>query len=139
MTATEKYLVLDYRRDRISEIELWDNGIIFIKIDDGAEIGLEDSKRQLDFLKEKYDGINKFKVLVIPGRYSTLSKEAREFSTKPETNEMTLANAVVVQSLAHRIVLNFIISLTRQQNMKMRIFDDKNKAIDWLLSFEKNK
>ncbi|MDO9000497.1 MAG: hypothetical protein Q7W45_12080 [Bacteroidota bacterium] len=139
MTATEKYLVIDYRRDRISEIELWDNGIIFIKIDDGAEIGLEDSKRQLDFLKEKYDGINKFKVLVIPGRYSTLSKEAREFSTKPETNEMTLANAVVVQSLAHRIVLNFIISLTRQQNMKMRIFDDKNKAIDWLLSFEKNK
>jgi hypothetical protein len=49
---------------------------------------------------------------------------------------MTKATAVIVKSLAHRILINFIIKLTHQQTMKMRLFDDKQKAIDWLLSFK---
>jgi hypothetical protein len=74
-------------------------------------------------------------VLVEPGRYTSISKEAREFSTLPESNNMTMASAVIVKSIAHRIIINFIINFIRQQNMKMRMFDDKNKAIEWLLSF----
>lgn len=134
MTLTEKYSVLESHRDRISTVEFWDNGIIFIKIDDNSEICLEDSKNQFNFLKSKFDGINKHKVLVEPGRYSTITKEAREFSTVPQHNEMTIASAVIVKSLAHRIVINFIIGFTRQQTMKMRMFDNKTKAIEWLLT-----
>lgn len=136
MTLTQKYLVVDFHRDRVAKIELWDNGIVFIKIDDNAEVSLIDSKKQYEFLKSKYDGKNKLKVLVVPGRYTNISKEAREFSTIPENNEMTVASAVVVRSLAHRIIINFIISINRQQTMKMRMFDNKEKAIDWLLSFD---
>jgi len=134
LTATEKHLILESHQDRISKIEFWGNGIIFIKITDNSEIGLCDSKKQHVFLKSKFDGKNKHRVLVEPGRYTSISKEAREFSTLPETNEITLACAVIVKSLAHRLVINFIISFTRQQNMKMRMFDNKQKAIDWLLS-----
>lgn len=137
MTLTQKYLVIDSHRDKVSTIELWDNGIVFIKIDDNAEVSLIDSKKQYEFLKSKYDGKNKLKVLVLPGRYTSISKEAREFSTIPENNEMTIASAIVVRSLAHRIIINFIISINRQQKMKMRMFDNKQKAIDWLLSVEK--
>lgn len=137
MTLTEKYFVIESHRDKTSNIEFWDNGIIFIKIDDNSEISLQDSKNQYAFLLSKFDGKNKHKVLVEPGRYTTISKEAREFSTLPDSNEMTIATAVMVKSLAHRIVINFIINFIRQQNMKMRMFDDKNKAIQWLLSFDK--
>jgi hypothetical protein len=133
VVKTEKYLVLESHRDRISTLEFWDNGIIFIKIDDNTEIGLEDSKKQYAFLLSKYNGKDKHIILVEPGRYTTISKEAREFSEKPETNEMTSKTAVIVKSLAHRIVINFIISIIRQQTMKMRMFDNKKKAIEWLL------
>ena len=135
MALTQKYLVVDSHRDRISIIELWDNGIVFIKIDDNSEVSLQDSKDQQAFLKAKYDGRNKHLVLVEPGRYTSISKEAREFSTLPESNNMTMATAVIVKSISHRIIINFIINFIRQQNMKMRMFDDKNKAIEWLLSF----
>lgn len=135
MTLTQKYLIVDSRRDRISSIEIWDNGIVFIRIDDNSEVSLQDSKDQQAFLKAKYDGQNKHLVLVEPGRYTSISKEAREFSTLPESNNMTMASAVIVKSIAHRIIINFIINFIRQQNMKMRMFDDKNKAIEWLLSF----
>lgn len=137
MTTTQKHLVVDSRRDRISRIEIWDNGIVFIRIDDNSEVSFQDSKDQQSFLKAKHDGLNKHLVLVEPGRYTSISKEAREFSTLPESNNMIVASAVIVKSIAHRIIINFIINFIRQQNMKMRMFDNKEKAIEWLLSFNK--
>ena len=132
----KKHKVLESHRHRISTIEFWDNGIIYIKLDDNEEVRLEDSKAQFDFLKSKFDGINRFKVLVEPGRYTEISKEAREFSAQPESNKMTMASAVVVKSLAHRIIINFIINFTRQEAMKMKMFESKEKAIEWLLALK---
>ncbi len=136
MTLTEKYSILESHRGRISLTEYWDNGIIYIKLDENAEVTLNDAKEHLEFLKSKFDGKNKMRVLTEPGRYSTATKEAREFSTKPETNKMTLGSAVIVKSLAHRIVINFIISFARQQNVHMRMFENKDKAIEWLLALK---
>lgn len=134
---TSTYHVIESYSDSISTIQFWDNGIIFIKLKDNLQVELKDSMKQHAFLKSKYDGKNKHIILVESGVYTTISKEAREFATKPEANEMTLATAVIVKSLAHRIIINFIINLTNQQNMKMRMFEDKQKAINWLQSFKK--
>lgn len=133
MLTLTKHKVLKVYKDRISQIEVWDNGIFYIKLEDHVTIELEDSKRQLEYLRKHYDGVNKMRVLVESGQYTDITKEAREFSARPESNVMTLASAVVVKSLAHRLIINFLINFTRQQAMKMRMFDDKQKAIDWLL------
>lgn len=131
-----KYSVIESITDRASTIEFWDNDIIFIKLKDDIQIELEDSKKQYLFLKSKFDGIHKHLILVESGIDTSISKEAREFSSKPESNEMTKATAVIVKSLAHRIIINFLIKLTHQQTMKMKMFDDKQSAINWLLSLK---
>ncbi|MCE3226224.1 MAG: hypothetical protein K0S32_775 [Bacteroidetes bacterium] len=120
----------------MTTIEVWDNGIVFFNLDDHAMVELADSKQNFEALKSLYDGTNKFKVLVETGRYTDISKEAREYSSKPEVNYMTRASAVIVKSLAHRIIINFMINFTNQQNMKMRMFDNKEKAIQWLLKLK---
>ena len=126
---TNTYSVVETISDRASIIEFWDNDIICIKLKDNIQIELEDSKKQYLFLKSKYDGINKHLILVETGLDTSISKEAREFASKPESNEMTRATAVIVKSLAHRIIINFIIKFTHQQNMKMKMFDDKQKPL----------
>lgn len=136
LVLEKTHSVVESHRDNISLIEFWDNGITYIKIDDNSEIELEDSKAQYLFLKSRYDGKNKYRILVETGESTTISKEAREFASVPERNEMTLATAVIVKSLAHRLVINFIIHFTKQQTMKMRMFDNKQKAIDWLLHYK---
>lgn len=138
MRCLTEYKVIEIINDRICTIEFWDNGIIFYRLEDHVTVELEDSMRQFEYLKSKFDGVNKMCVLVESGRYTDVSKEAREFSSRPETNSMTLASAVIVKSLAHRIIINFLINFTRQQNMKMRMFDDKEKAIEWLLSLKRS-
>ncbi|MBP8034241.1 MAG: hypothetical protein KAZ71_06555 [Bacteroidia bacterium] len=126
---TNIYSVVETISDRASIIEFWDNDIICIKLKDNVQIELEDSKKQYLFLKSKFDGINKHLILVETGLDTSISKEAREFASKPESNEMTRATAVIVKSLAHRIIINFIIKFTHQQKMKMKMFDDKQKPL----------
>ena len=134
MIKSQQHTILDRHRDRVSTVEFWSNGIIYIQIDDKAEIELEDAKRQYEFLLSKFNGKNKHRVLVEPGKFTTLTKEAREFSQRPESNAMTLATAIITHSLAQRIIINFMISIIHQQTMKMRMFESKKKAIEWLLS-----
>lgn len=132
----QPYKITETIRLRVTTIDFWDNGITNILLDDNIEIVLADSTEQYKTLKARYDGKNRYKILVEPGRYTSISKEAREFSSVQERNNMTVATAVLVRSLAHRIIINFLINFTQKQNMKMRMFDSKEKAIEWLLSIK---
>ena len=134
MILEKTYTVLESQTTRVSTNEVWDNGIIFMKLKDNVQVEYEDSVHQFEFLKERARGEHSCLVLVEAGRYTNISKEAREFSTQPEINRYTKPTAVIVKSLAHRILINFIINFTRQQTMKMRMFDDKEKAIHCLLA-----
>ncbi len=136
LEKTHTTTVLESHTNKVSTNEVWSNGIIFMKLKDNVQIEYEDSVNQFEFLKARAHGEHSCLVLVEAGRYTNISKEAREFSTQPEINLYTKATAVIVKSLAHRILINFIINFTRQQTMKMRMFDDKEKAIQWLLAFK---
>ena len=107
-----------------------------MKLDDNVEIDIADASEQYELLKARYNGKTKYRILVDPGRHTSISTEAREFSSHPERNAMTLATAVLVRSLAHRLIINFMIKFIQQQNMKMKMFDSREKAISWLLLFK---
>lgn len=117
---------------RNSTISFLDNGIVLLKIDDNSEVQVEDSIEQHKILKKNYIPGKKFRILVDPGRYTSISTEAREYSSRPENNNLTLATAVIIKSLAQRIVINFMINFVQKQNMRMRMFESKEKAIEWL-------
>lgn len=141
MLMSESYLidnapkVLETFRDAVSVIEFWDNGIVFFRINDNAEVQLENSQFHFNTLLSRFDGKNKFRVLVETGEHATLSKEAREYASVPERTVAALGTAVIVKSIAHRLIINFIIKvMPSHANVKMRMFDKKEKAIEWLLA-----
>lgn len=102
---------------------------------DYTEVDLEISVAQYFILKENYVHPKKLYVLVEPGRETTITKEAREFSSRPESNAMTRAIAVVNHSLAQRMVINVIITFIRKQT-KMRAFSNVDEAVAWLLAYK---
>jgi hypothetical protein len=120
-------------RDRVSTIEFLENGIIVFRLDDHVTVSIEDAVLHMKYLRERFNG-EKFRILVEPGKYTDITKEAREFSAKPENNIYTRASAVIVRSIAQRIIINFIVSFTRNQPVNIRMFDSREKALDWLES-----
>lgn len=66
----------------------------------------------------------------IIGQGLTIEKEAREKGTDPEFQKFTLASAIVQDSLAHRILGNFIIKVQRP-TVPTRLFTSTEDALKW--------
>ena len=134
--STENYSILETHLVEMFTIEFWDNGLVHVVVPGDTIVDKKHIKAQYEFFKTRYDQKNKFLILVESGYDSTLTKEAREFSSLPESNSMTFATAVVVKSLAERLIINFIINITNRQAMKIRLFDSRENAAKWLLSLK---
>lgn len=134
--ALEHYTILETHLVEMFTIHMLDNGIVHIEVAGDTIVDVKHIKAQREFLKARFDGKTKFSILVESGYDSTLTKEAREYTSLPETNAMTLATAVVVKSLAERIIINFIVNITSRQAMKIRLFEQRENAMKWLLSLK---
>lgn len=134
MTATaENYSVLETHLLEALIINVWDNGIFHIQVKGDVEVELKHVKEQHEFFKQRFDQKNKFLILIESGYHSALTKEAREFSALPEANIMTAATAVVIKSLAERLITNFIINFTSEQEIQIQPFDCRKNAVKWLI------
>lgn len=72
-----------------------------------------------------------YAVLVDSGMYTSISEEARKLTASKEFQQLTLAKAVLVNSLAQRIIGRFYLQINRPA-IKTRLFNDREQAILWL-------
>ena len=72
-----------------------------------------------------------YAVLVDSGVYTTISKEARELLASKEFAQKTIAKALLVHSLGHRIVGRFYIRINKPYTTT-KVFSDREEAINWL-------
>ena len=121
-----------------SKIEFWENGLVYIEIKPNTEIDLDISTTHHQTLRDNFDGTNLYYILVDPGKFTTVTKDARDFSARPESNDMSSSVAVISHSLAQRIMINFHSKFISRQKMKMKAFQTKDDAVNWLLD-RKNK
>ena len=107
-----------------------EEGILLVCLLEGAEISLEDSKLMLE-ISLSIKGGEKFVALVDARAEITVSKESREWSTTPEAQKNMVAQAILVNSLANRLVGNFIIKF-HKPIAKTSLFSDEQAALVWL-------
>lgn len=74
----------------------------------------------------------KLKLLVLPGQNTSATREAREYSQNTVLNSS--GEAIVVHSLAQRIISNFYISFKNKADYPIKMFNSKDEAVKWLRS-----
>ena len=62
-----------------------------------------------------------------------VSKKAKELIASKEFAEFTIAKALLVDNIGHRLVGNFYLTINKPY-MKTKVFTDKAAAIEWLKS-----
>jgi hypothetical protein len=72
-----------------------------------------------------------YSVLVTSGHLSSISNEARILTASSEFAEGTIAKALLISSMGHRIVGNFYLTVNRPA-LPTQIFTERQKALDWL-------
>jgi hypothetical protein len=116
-----------------SKIHLRNDGIIEIEFGDNVEIDLKEAIEIIDKIGEFTEG-KKVPVLNMAGISTSATSSAREHSASPAGVKYTMADAYVVNNLAQKILGNFYISFNKPM-VNTRIFDDKEKAVEWLKTF----
>ncbi len=75
-------------------------------------------------------------MLLTSGHLSDTTKEARELSARKDFSQLTLARALLTNSIGHKIVANFYLRVN-VPHVKTKLFSDREKALTWLRTFLK--
>ncbi|MCK6649847.1 MAG: hypothetical protein L6Q66_09340 [Bacteroidia bacterium] len=115
-------------------ITMHSNGIIEIKWDPALqEITKSNLIEVRSYIKE-FGMDKKVPVLVATCDFLSITAEARAYSASDEGQEYTLANAVLIDNMAKSMAFNIYMKINKPQT-PTRSFSDREKAIEWLLSF----
>lgn len=108
-----------------------EEGILYIELFSGNEIGLEDSISHNEATQKLTNGAWHCAFVKALGNVD-ISSEARKFGSNPEIQKSLIAQAVLVNSLATRIAGNFYIRFNKPPK-PTRIFTNAEDAMSWLL------
>lgn len=116
-----------------ANIQVGDDGIMYIDIRTDGEFSLDHAKRLFEASLEVGKG-KPFPNLIMLGRYFLPTSEARQYVGSPERSSKALAEAYVIKSLPQKLLGNFYIRFDKPL-APTKLFTDEKKALLWLKQF----
>ncbi|HEY1038843.1 MAG TPA: hypothetical protein VGF30_05520 [Bacteroidia bacterium] len=108
----------------------YDGKVLTTELFDDVVIEIEDAKENyrmvMDIIRER-----KFVSLVITSPHNSITREARESANTAENYKYCIAQAIVVKSLATRVLGNFFVRFAKQ-HCPHRLFQSREDALEWL-------
>jgi septin family protein len=125
----EPVTILETHQLRTGYVHVRSDGIVYIRIYDDVEVDVEDSKEHYEIVKRVFNGVPGY-VITESGLNSSVTKEVREFvNTIPVISK---AEAIIVNSLAQRIMSNFIIKFHYSRDRNIKVFNSLDAAVEWI-------
>jgi hypothetical protein len=117
-------------------VEIEDSGIVKVVLKAGSDIGLDVAIPVNEWLIEHFQERKRY-VLTIFEFGVTIDPEAREYGSSEKRAGLTAADAVVVKTLAHKIIVNFYLKYNKPSH-PTRAFSSEEKARKWLVNLLKS-
>lgn len=118
----------------VSHIELRSDGIVKITMKDNVEVDITQSRKIFDIVCS-FATKKELLVLVIGGKGASITKEAREFAGSDEASSITIAEAVVTDSLSQKLIVNFLLHFYKPKR-ELKLFTNEHDALVWLNGFK---
>lgn len=74
---------------------------------------------------------NEYGLLLVSGESSSVTKDGREASADEKNRGKNIATAMIIHSLAQKIIGNFYLKVNKPV-IPTQLFTDRIKALDWL-------
>lgn len=116
-----------------SIVQLRNDGIVQVDFGDDIDIDLKESTEIVNSIGILTEG-KKVLVLNIAGKNTTATGAARNHSASQDGVKFTMADAFVTNSLAQKLLGNFYMNF-HKPGAPTKMFDDVEKATEWLKSF----
>lgn len=117
-----------------ASVELLENGIIRIGFFDKQSIGESESRDINNAIGVLSDG-KLAPIMMVLQPNTVFDHRAREFSSSNEGLQYTIGDAVVINSLGHKILVSFYLKFNKPKK-PTKAFDTQEAAMAWLLSLK---
>lgn len=118
---------LDY-----AKVQLFESKLVRIEIFSNNIIALSESRKINDAIGTLSEGTECF-VLMVADEFTQFDRSAADFSASEEGLRYTIADALVVKSLSHKILANFYLKFNKPTKPS-KIFTNEVDALEWLFS-----
>lgn len=106
------------------------NDIVYVTFKDDCNLDIPLQMRLLDYYRDITDG-KLMHFMFFAAENVSLSKEARDNAVKIEDQSMLGATAVVVDTLAYKLIANFYLKFNKPKR-PYKVFSKEEDAIKWL-------
>lgn len=125
--------VLDFNK---TQVFLEENDIIHIKIKPEQVIEVNDFKEIIKRIIEL--GLVKPRLILFEaGYHASVSPEVRDFAAHPNANYLSLGDAIVIHTLAQRLMANFYVNFNKPSR-PTKVFDNVDEAFTWLYQLKED-
>lgn len=121
---------------RVALIERREDGIICVRTKNDMHVTLTDSIQNIDVIRSFSAG-GKVPLLVIAGPGGTMEDEVEKHWLEKLADRPIFAEAIVTNSLAHNILVNFSIKFY-SLDRPVKMFTNEKDAINWLKMMKDN-
>lgn len=116
------------------KLTLREDGVLIMTTADNAYFTIKEAKEYVVAMNQITNGIPRL-VLKIPGNHASIDTETRKFMATHEALHFSIAEAVIVRSLAQRLIGNFYLKFDKPL-VPVKLFDQIDSAEKWLKEFE---
>lgn len=113
-----------------ANLELVNEFCVKIKTHDEVDLDLKDMQA-IHEAKKTLVHNNMYTTIFIPGKYVTITMEARKFAASDDANYNAIAKAIVATDIAIRLVGSFFITINKPPVIT-KIFSTEKEALVWL-------
>jgi hypothetical protein len=114
----------------IAELYYIEEDIFFTRLLQEKEIDLDKAKANFEASKLITKG-RRYAAFTDGRGFMSITKEAMAYGGTPEVNDPVIAHAILINSLANRLLGNFIIKFHKPA-APTRIFTSESEALEWL-------
>ncbi|MBK9191131.1 MAG: hypothetical protein IPM77_06220 [Crocinitomicaceae bacterium] len=134
MTAQEQILIIEKEIivPALFALKLYNNGIVEVAWDPKLEVIDASILKKLTESMGKISKGERMPVYVHTNAFMDLTQDAKEYAGTLAAQEFTLANAILVDNLAKKILYNFFIKFYGLSSPH-KAFKSRETAFEWLL------
>ncbi len=124
---------LEYKSEYMDFV--FEDGVLCATYKELAEIDLEAARISVEDRK-RASGHKAVPILIDARRLKVLEKPARDYFASEEGSELLTAAAILVDSVFTTYLGNFVMKISfKKQKIPLQLFNDRNRAIEWLQGF----
>jgi hypothetical protein len=114
----------------IAELYFLEDGVFCTRLLQDREIDIDKAKANFEAAK-KITGDSRYAAFTDGRGFMSITKEAMAFGGTKEVNDPIIAHAILVNSLANRLIGNFLIKFYKPPALT-RLFTSEDEALVWL-------